>query len=353
MTAINGLDPKDWPRADHEAFQRAYLAGNIFDGSVGPGAHLSEGSREFIRKAYRRWLGFLTDSHPDEIYLKPADRITPERIKSFVGRLDSEVRPTTVSMAVEGIYRGALIIAPDGDWHWLLGILRRLKARAQPSDRFDKLVPAWQVFDHGLELMDNAIRRGRLIGSRQRIDYRDGFMLALVSLWPIRRRSIAALTVSRHIEFDEAGINLHLFGDDNKMNRPESFRLPELLVPYLEQYLHRIRIGLLIRGDHDGLWPSLRGRPMVPQQIYNVFRRRISGRFGRAMSVHDMRRAASTFLAMEAPDMIGIIPSVLQHASEESSDRYYNLARSTAASKRYVGTLHELKSELVELRPER
>jgi len=352
MTAIKGLDPKDWPRADHEAFHRAYLAGNIFDGSVGPGAHLSEGSREFIRKAYRRWLGFLADSHPNDIYLEPADRITPERIKAFVGRLDDEVRPTTVRTAVDGVYRGALIIAPDRDWDWLLGIIRRLKARAQPSDRFDKLVPAWQVLDHGLELMDTAIQRGRLIESRHRVDYRDGLMLALVSLWPIRRRSIAALTVTRHIEFDEAGINFHLSGDDTKMNRPESFRVPELLVPYLEKYLHRIRIGLLTRGDHDGLWPSLRGRPMVAQQIYNVFRRRTSERFGRAMSVHDMRRAASTFLAMEAPEMIGIIPSILQHTSDVSSDRYYNLARSTAASKRYVNTVDELKSELADLRPE-
>jgi hypothetical protein len=33
--------------------------------------------------------------------------------------------------------------------------------------------------------------------------YRDGLLLALVSLRPMRRRSIAALTVSRHLEFDD------------------------------------------------------------------------------------------------------------------------------------------------------
>jgi hypothetical protein len=74
--------------------------------------------------------------------------------------------------------------------------------------------------------------------------YRDGLMLVLLSLWIIRRRSFAALTVSRHIEFDQAGMNILLYPEDTKSKREESFRVPEAIVPYLTHYLSAIRRAL-------------------------------------------------------------------------------------------------------------
>ena len=41
-----------------------------------------------------------------------------------------------------------------------------------------------------------------------RSKFRDGLVLALLSLWPIRRRSIAALTLSHHVEFNSAAVNI-------------------------------------------------------------------------------------------------------------------------------------------------
>ena len=69
-------------------------------------------------------------------------------------------------------------------------------------------------------------------GHKQReLQYRDGLILALLSLWLIRRRSIAALTVSRHVEFDAAGVNMLLYPEDTKAKRAESFRVPEAAPP--------------------------------------------------------------------------------------------------------------------------
>ena len=53
------------------------------------------------------------------------------------------------------------------------------------------------------------------------------------------------------------------------------------------------------------------------------------------MALHDFRRAAATFLAMDAPEKIGLIPGVLQHASPEIGQRIYNLARGAEASRRH------------------
>ena len=113
-----------------------------------------------------------------------------------------------------------------------------------PQDQFDRLVPPLQTLDFGIELMDTALTLP-IDGHKQReIQYRDGLLLALLSLWPIRRRSLAALTVSRHLEFDDAGVNILLHPADTKSRRAESFRVPEQLLPYLMRYLKEIRPDL-------------------------------------------------------------------------------------------------------------
>src|SRR5215211_490160 len=57
-------------------------------------------------------------------------------------------------------------------------------------------------------------------------------------------------------------------------------------------------------------------------------------------------RAASPFLAMDAPEKMGLIPGVLQHASPEVSEQHYNLARSVRAGQRFAANLADARSRL-------
>ena len=107
------------------------------------------------------------------------------------------------------------------------------------------------------------------------LQYRDGLILALLSLWPIRRRSLAALTVSRHIEIDGDDINLLLHPADTKSKRSESFRVPEPLVPYVKRYLRDIRPRLLGPRRHDGLWASYRHGTLTAGRLYDIARARL------------------------------------------------------------------------------
>ena len=345
MRELKHLPVDLWPEDDLKAFRVAYEPGDIFEETGGPGALLAEGTRKIIRTAYRRWLGFVKAHDPDDLLKAPADRITLERVRAFIDHLSSEVRPTTVAHVVYNLCYAARLIAPERDWSWLVAINARLAARGRPEDRFDRLVPPSHVLDFGIELMDEALSFPNY-GHRQReIQYRDGLILALLSLWHIRRRSITALTVNRHLEFDDAGINILLHPADTKAKRGESFRVPEQLLPYLMRYLKEIRPRLLSRSEHDGLWASYRGRPLCDGRIYDIVRSRISGKFGKSMGLHDFRRAGPTFLAMDAPDKIGLIPGMLQHASPESQ-RHYNLARSVQASRRFAAHLAKARNRL-------
>jgi hypothetical protein len=80
--------------------------------------------------------------------------------------------------------------------------------------------------------------------------------------------------------------------------------------------------------------------------LYAIARGRVTSEFGKAMGLHDFRRAAATFLAMDAPEKIGLVPGILQHASPEVSEQHYNLARSVHASRRFAAHLAEARNRL-------
>ena len=346
MRARKHLPIDEWPAEDRAAWEAAFVAGDIFDDDGGPGAHLSPGSRRTITTSYRRWLGFLAAKHPEVLCEPPAQRITPTTVRDFIDHLSEEVSGNTVAISITHLSYAARLIAPDADWNWLRAISSRLQARVQPSDRFDRLVPPWRILDHGIELMEAALASGNSICKEREVVYRDGLLLALLALWPIRRRSLAALTVPRHVERRGEGIWLILHPEDTKSGRAESFAVPDVLLPYVVRYLDRIRPALIGAKVTDAFWASRRGQPMCGQQLYQRVRRTTRTAFGRAMGLHDFRRAAHTFLAMEAPEMVGIIPGVLQHASAEVGEQYYNLARSTVASRRHGKHVANLRDSL-------
>jgi integrase len=271
-------------------------------------------------------------------------------MRDFIDHLSNDVRMTTVAHVIGNIGYAARLIAPQDDWRWLCAIRARIAALARPEDRFDRLIPPWQILDLGIELMEQALEAPSDRYKRREILYRDGLLLALLSLWPIRRRSIAALSASRHVRFDGDGVNILLYPEDTKAKRAESFRAPEQLVANLIHYLKVIRPSLLGANSHDGLWASYRERPLIAARLYCIVRSRLGVKFGKSMSLHDIRRSAATFLATYAPDQIGLIPGVLQHVSPDTME-YYNLARSTEASRRLTAHQTGMRERMRRISP--
>jgi hypothetical protein len=132
MRTLKHLPVNEWPEADREAFRTAYEPGDLFDGTAGPGAHLAEGTRRMIRFGYRRWLGFLKANYPDDLSKPPAERITPERTRTFIDHLNAEIGPSSVAIAGDHLYAAARLIAPTTHWGWLKSIKARLASRALP-----------------------------------------------------------------------------------------------------------------------------------------------------------------------------------------------------------------------------
>ena len=346
MAAIWHLPFDQWPIADREALAVAFAPGDILDGTAGPGAHLAEGTRKKIVSGYRRWLGFLKCTHPDDLEIQPSHRITRDRVREYVETLQVELSSTSVAMSIDELQYAARLMYPDNEWEWLRSLKSRLMARSQPEDRFERLVPPTLLLDLGFELMEWA---DTAHDARQRvrdIAYRDGFLIALLSVWPLRRRSIAAMTVSRHVCLDRDGATLLLFPEDTKAKREEDFRMPDFLLPHFRHYLGKVRQRFPGSADHDGLWASIQSRPLGGSQIYAIVRTRVAQRHGKQMSLHDVRRSAATFIATTVPELVGITPGVLQHFSQEVHHKHYNLARSFEASRRQVRAMSMIREQL-------
>jgi hypothetical protein len=345
---LKHLPVEHLPADDIQAFAHAYRPGDIFDETAGPGAHLAEATRRLIETAWRRLLGFLTSAYPEALLEPAAARITSDRIKAFVDHCLAETRVSTVAINIAHIYYGAKIIAPTQDWRWLAAIRSRLAAQAKPQDRFERLVAGWHTLDHGIELMDAALKSSTSSRKKRELQYRDGLLLALLSYSLLRRRSISSLTVGRHVETTTEAINILLFAQDTKAKRAESFLVLEELVPYFRLYLKEIRPRLLGCHAHDALWVSYRGCPLTAGGIYDAVRARVLVKFGKDMGLHDFRRAAASFLAIEAPELVGLIPSMLHHTSPEIGEQHYNLAGSMQASRRYGQYVARLRAKLKE-----
>lgn len=335
---------EDWPKADRQAFEGAFMPGDIFDDQCPPGAHLSAGSRRKNQYSYGRWLGHLAVADPEALLIPPGERLTLDRMHRFVLELQDEVRATTVASTVDGIYQAARLIAPAIDWSWLSGLKRRLHAQSEPLDRFCKLIMPDETLDIGISLMDAACDAAFRPHKLNEIQFRDGLIIALLTLWPIRRRSLAALTVNRHIELSEGRINLLLFGEDTKGRRPEAITLHPILVPYFEHYLAKIRPILLGDRTSDALWVSQHGKSLTGDAIYGAVRKRLFKATRKLTSLHDFRRATGTYIAQTMPEKIGILPGLLQHCDPNTGQRHYNQARSENASRRFAEVQREVRT---------
>jgi hypothetical protein len=334
-------------QSDRDAFQRAYRHGQLFDDDGGIGAHYMPGTRRQIETSTRRYARFLYDNHPDDLRFSITENLCRERIRVFVDKLTESYKPISISIVLQGLYYAARFIDGSKDWRWLLRAASRLQYRNIPEDRFPRLIPPRLTLDFGMRLMDEAARMPEVRDRVREMQFRDGLIITVLTLWPIRRRSLAALTIGRHLQLTATSATIFLFPEDMKSKVAESCVLHSDVVQYLHRYLREIRPRLAGDGCDDGLWVGKgKTRRLSSDRLYAIVRKRSRDEFGKPTALHDYRRAAATYLAMDAPDKVSLIPGVLQLNDPEVGEKYYNLAKSITANRRVSAAANVRKERL-------
>ena len=173
--------------------------------------------------------------------------------------------------------------------------------------------------------------------------FRDGLQIALLAARPLRKKNFSALSIGAHIRVVQGEWRIMIPGEETKEGPPIDVPFPPMLAEHLVLYLEEFRPRLL-KSSTDALWISQYGGRQSPDSISHNIGRLTAMEFGEPINLHLFRDCAATSIAVEAPENINIVASVLGHASLAASQEHYNQARSIDASRRFLSTLAALRA---------
>ena len=143
--------------------------------------------------------------------------------------------------------------------------------------------------------MDAALACGKPPTSwRVQTGFRDGLIIALLALIPLRRRTLSALRIGKQLIKSGDQWFLDIPAEDVKSKRPLDYPISQELSERIDVYVNQIRSQTAGADAHDYLWACSRGGPMRERGIYGAVRRRTRKALGFPINLHRFRRAAAT-----------------------------------------------------------
>jgi integrase/recombinase XerD len=236
--------------------------------------------------------------------LRPNARIDRLVVTDYVAWRRKSCGDVTVAIDLDHL-RGALrLICPGVDWSWLLIITKRIAAAAPRRHPKYHLVTSDRLYALGLELMDGVITdadAAKHMSKAQAFQYRDGLIIALRALIPLRSRTVVAMRIGIHLVKTGDLWGLDIPAADTKSQRPLDYPIPRELSARIDLYLERFRSRIPGAERHTALWASNQGRPMCAMAIYDAVRNRTRKAFGFAVNLHRFRHAAASFWSIQDP----------------------------------------------------
>jgi integrase/recombinase XerD len=340
----------DWPARDRKLWSKAVEPGRLFGGG-GAGAHWSAASRVVVACGYNHWLSWLAAQEVLDPNMRPADRVTPERVEAYINDVLAKLAPYSVLTRVQGLHDAIRVMEPKSDWKWIAQLRQSLKARARPArDKFTRLKQPEELVALGERLMDEAEAASEGSAKRRAVRYRDGLLIAFLAYRPVRRRNLAMMRLGRHLVKVGGCWRIVFAAEETKTRLPYEAVLPAALEPRLEHYLD-VHRPVLLRGDpadgnSDAVWISEDGIQLTYEAVAFQIVFRTRREFGRSLSPHIFRDCAATSVAIDNPTHIGDASLILGHAKHETTEKFYNHGRSLEASRRHATMLVSLRESL-------
>lgn len=148
------LPVEDWPEIDRERWRRAQDPAGFLEADE-PATRWSAARRRIGEQAYGQWLAHLDRNGMLHPACTPGERTTEDRLSEFVTELRARVSPVSAAMMLGALVRMVSVLEPERDWRPLGRVYNHLKQTAAPSrDKLSRLVPAIDLFELGLQLMD-------------------------------------------------------------------------------------------------------------------------------------------------------------------------------------------------------
>ena len=337
---------ENWPEADRRFWLASLEPRDLLDAGDSR-CRYREVSNHNTERGYGRWLTFL--DRQGKLDGAPADRITRSAVAQYVQELRSLGNGSySILSRLQELCAAARVMDATRDWSWIKRVASRVRYCHVPvRDKGSKLVGTHVLLDVGLHLIDGAVAFPN--DRRRALTFRDGLIVAFLSLRPLRPRNLAALTVDRHVEKIGDTWVVHIAPEETKTGTPLEFSWPELLVPSLETWLGRWRPVLCSRARRwtrdaeKALWISCDGSRMSKLAIYERVVRATQEALGVAINPHLFRDIAATTIAYADPERVRIAAQLLGHRRFATTEHYYLQASMAAANRRRQESLLRIR----------
>ena len=338
-----------WPAQDRALWNAALVPADPFEPGGGTRAGHSAASNRKTERGYGRWLTWLAATGQLDAAVPPDERITRDRVMAYTAHLaDIGNSSQTIMCRLQDLGDMAHALVPQLSRSFINRIAAHVRARHMPArDKRSRLAMTDELVALGFRLMAEANTEptSRLAA----LAFRDGLVIALLALRPLRRKNLAALVIDVTLQRAGDGWVISIPAEDTKTRTAIEYPWPEALVPALKIYLavHR-RVLAALRSRWaapigDALWVSSHGSPMTQMALYDMVRSRTLAGLGKAINLHLFRDGAATTMAVEDPDHVRLAAPLLGHRTASTTERYYQQAQSLDAHRRYRDVIEQVR----------
>ena len=340
----------EWPQKHRAAWETAQRQGSDLLDEHGLASHWRPATCRKVASSYGRYLTFAALRGQIDPCGAPADLLDRDLLRAFIAELEQQVAPVTLGQRLTDLHEAFRVMAPEADLEFLRKAARRKAALARPSrNKASKIVHPRQILELGIQLMDKAEAFPESAIKRA-CRYRDGLLLAVVAVRPIRLGNLASICEDRHLIHDRRSYRLQFEGNETKNHRPIDRWLPAELTPYVDRYLSLHRPVLLNGRQDDALWISYQGGRLGERSIYELVCDMTEAKFGVRINPHLIRDCYVTTIAWFDPKHIRAASAVLAHFDPHTAERSYNQADMVSALGQYQDDIQARRRELVESR---
>ena len=338
---VRSLPIDQWPSADRDAWTAAGRPSQrLMRG--GAGAHMKPITLADLARRYGYFLDFLDRSGLLDRSAAAASQVTPGNVARYMDELKKRVSSVTAHGSIYKLRRVSQLLDPCHECGWLIEHEKDLALVMRPRSKADRLVLTEVLVECGLTLMtEEAPTLSRLGKARQ---FRDGLMVAILALHPIRLKNFSDLTIGRNFVNIGGAWWITLSAAETKENRPDERRIDKAIAAALSSYVSEYRSVLARnRGQSGALWLSSNdGQPMTRNAVAAVIERTTRMAIGVGVSPHMFRTAAASSAAVHANHAPHLGSALLNHRDRRVTEEHYNRASSLSAASDYRRVIRRL-----------
>jgi integrase len=337
------LPVEEWTDADRRAWEHACRPGARLEPG-GAASYLAPVSREDFARRYGAFLGFLQRTGRLERASGAAAQVTLSNVEAYIADLKDRVRSVTVWNCIYKLRRAAELLAPAIDFSWLAEIEKDIALVMEPRSKLDRLVFTERLVEAGLTLIAEAqeFAANDLIRAR---GIRNGLMIALLALCPIRLANYATLEIGQTFKQVHGRWWITLPRNSTKSRRADERPVPQFLNRSVELYLNECRPVLTgSMTPTSALWiSSTTGRAMTPKNLGILISKITLETVGVDVSPHLFRTAAASTAAAYGGKAPHLASAVLGHTDPRVTEEHYNRASSVTAAAEYARIVSEFR----------